>query len=119
MKYLAAIVNTLDQKKARNIQIINVSQSNPIAEYYIICDADNERQLEALANAIEDTLTTMNRNIHHIEGRKSKWVLVDASNIIIHIFHTSEREKYGLERLWSDHPRIDIEELLHYKGETQ
>ena len=119
MNYLAAIVNTLDQKKARNIQIINVSQSNPLAEYYVICDADSDRQCEALAKAVEDTLNTMNRDVHHIEGRKSKWVLVDANNIIIHIFHTSERDKYGLDRLWSDHPRIDIEELLDHKGDLQ
>lgn len=109
---LETIVKAINEKKGENILAIDVSASSPICDYFVICSANNEKQLMAIANSIDEELSKIGYEIGKIEGKGSKWLIVDASSIIIHIFEREEREKYNLEKLWSPFPTIDIEEYL-------
>jgi len=97
MDKLKHIVKHLDDKKANNIVVLDVSEITPLAQYFIICDASNTTQLRSMADSLEKSLIKSNYGFHHKEGKKeSGWILVDAQDIIIHIFLPNEREKYSL-----------------------
>ena len=110
---LEIIVKTLNEKKGEDILAIDVSKSSPICDYFVLCSATNERQLLSLANAIDDELAKNNYEIKKIDGKGSKWIIVDAKEIIVHIFTKEERESYNLEKLWAPFPKIDISEYLN------
>lgn len=109
---LELTVKTLSEKKGEDIVAIDVSKSSPICDYFVICSASNDRQMVSLANAIDEEYSKNNYQIKKIEGKGSKWIIVDASSIIIHIFAKEERENYNLEKLWSPFPTVDISEYL-------
>ena len=109
---LEIIVKAINDKKGEDILAIDVSKSSPICDYFVVCSASNERQMLSIANAIEEELEKNNYNIKKIDGKGSKWVVVDASSIFIHIFSKEEREAYNLEKLWSPFPKVDISKYL-------
>lgn len=109
---LKTVIKAINDKKGENIVTIDVSASSPICDYFVICSASNERQLMAIANSIDDELNKEGFEIKSIEGKGSKWLLVDAKSIIVHIFEKEEREKYNLEKLWGPFPVVDISEYL-------
>lgn len=113
MDKLKLIVKHLDDKKANNIVVLDVTDVTPLATYFIICDASNTTQLQSMANSLEKLLIEKNYGIHHKEGKKeSGWILVDASDIIVHIFLPNEREKYNLEKLYIDQRKLQLKRLL-------
>ena len=109
---LELIIKTLNDKKGEDIIAIDVSQSSPICDYFVICSASNERQMISLANAVDEELAKNNYDIKKIEGKGSKWIIVDARSIIIHVFAKEERENYNLEKLWEPFPKVDISKYL-------
>ena len=87
-----------------------------MSSYCIICEANSERQAKAYASLIEDELDKNNFEIHHIEGRKdNQWILVDAIDIIVHVFTKEGRVNYNLDKLWLDLEEIPVEEVLKYE----
>ena len=110
---LETIIKTLNEKKGENIVAIDVSKSSPICDYFVICSATNERQLIALANALDEELSKNNYEIKKISGKGSKWIIVDAKSIIIHLFDKVERETYNLEKLWEPFPCVDLSSYLN------
>ncbi len=114
MEAVELIIKTIDDKKGYNIVAINVEEVTPIGKYYVIASCKNERQTRSLADEIEDKLHENNLDFHHIEGRNGdgKWMLVDAEEVIVHLFTDDEREKYKLEKLWGDLPHLDINKIL-------
>ena len=110
---LKLIVKHLDDKQANNLVVINVKDITPLAEFFVICDVNNTTQLKALAETLEKKLIDFGSGIHHKEGKKeSGWILVDANEVIVHIFLTQERQKYNLEKLLIEQPRLQIKRLL-------
>lgn len=107
-KQLKLIVNVIDEKKGEDINIIDMSNVASLASYYVICSVNSERQASAIANEIEKELIKNKMPYNHTEGKRSdcKWILVDADEVIIHIFTKSEREIYNLDLLWGDQPHI-------------
>jgi len=110
---LELIIKTLSDKKGEDIIAIDVSKSSPICDYFIICSATNERQMISLANSIDEELSKNNYNIKKIDGKGSKWIIVDANSIVIHIFAKEERNNYNLEKLWEPFPKVNIDEYLN------
>ncbi len=98
------IVKTLLDKKGEDITIIDVSKRNPLCDNFIICSANNVRQLETLAKQLDDKLAENNLPTKKIQGKGSNWLIVDAGDAIVHIFTKEEREKFNLEKLWGDFP---------------
>ena len=102
MDKLKTIVKVLDEKLAEDIVVIDMSIDSPICDYFVIASASNERLLLALKDHIEDA-----------EGRKNcKWILMDYGDIVVHLFDPEERKNYGIEKLWSDKPFVQVEDIL-------
>ncbi len=97
-------------KKSWNITILNMSQSSLLADYFVICSARNNKQAQSIADNVEEVLEKEGYSIRHVEGyREGKWILVDAGEVIVHVFVEQDRQYYDLENLWCDAERIPFE----------
>ncbi len=97
------IEKILDNNKAKNITSINLKNKSYIADYMIIASGTSSRHLQALSEILVIELKKIGLDECRIEGRNSNdWKLVDANDIIIHIFHPEKREFYDLEKMWSE-----------------
>ena len=104
-------VNAALEKKARRILVLNVKKMSSLSDYFIICSGNSDRQVQAIAFFIEETLKKAGKRPIGIEGeRVGKWVLMDYGDIVIHIFYDPIRDFYDLERLWMDVPRLEIDD---------
>ena len=93
----------LDSNKAKNIVSINLKKKSHIADYMIIASGTSSRHLQSLSENLVSELKKIGINNCRIEGRESSdWKLVDAIDIIIHLFHPEKREFYDLEKMWSE-----------------
>ena len=98
-----SIEKILDNNKASNITSINLKNKSYIADYMIIASGTSSRHLQALSEILIVELKKIGLDKCRIEGRESNdWKLVDANDIIIHIFHPEKREFYDLEKMWSE-----------------
>ncbi|CAH2253550.1 Functions as a ribosomal silencing factor. Interacts with ribosomal protein L14 (rplN) [Enterococcus faecium] len=83
-----------------------------LADYFMICSANSERQINAITEEIIDKEENK-YEVKRIEGKEGgKWVLIDLGDVIVHVFHAPERSFYNLEKLWSDAPLVDLSEWL-------
>jgi len=114
MNLLNVIVKTIDDKKAEDINIIDMTNISSLASYYVICSVNSERQASAIAHELEKELLANKLPYNHTEGKysNSKWILVDAEEVIIHIFTHNEREVYNFDLLWAKQPKINYIEYL-------
>lgn len=102
----------LEDKKAGDIQIIEIGEISVIADYFIIADGENQRQLAAMQDAVDEALYKAGVSVKQVEGNnKSTWILMDYGDIIVHIFSKEDRLFYDLERIWRDGIVVDPEEL--------
>ena len=98
-------------KKAHDIVVLDVSERLVITDCFVIASAPNERQVEAIVDAVEEKLRERGIKPVRREGaREGRWVLLDFIDVVVHVQHTEERGFYGLERLWKDCRRIDVPE---------
>ncbi|MFT3661738.1 MAG: ribosome silencing factor [Gordonia sp. (in: high G+C Gram-positive bacteria)] len=99
-------------RKAENIIVLDVSEPLVITDLFVIASADNERQVNAITEEIEDKLREAGHQPLRREGvREGRWALLDYGDVVVHVQHTDERDFYGLERLWKDCPTVEIEGL--------
>ncbi len=109
MEKLKLIKKLLEDKKAEDIVVLDVSEMTNIADYFIVVTANSEVHARSIAEYLEEELSKYGYSLHHIEGLESgKWILADALDIIIHIFTKDWREYYGIEWLWSEAKRVMI-----------
>ncbi|MBQ9814380.1 MAG: ribosome silencing factor [Lachnospiraceae bacterium] len=102
----------LDEKKAVDIRIIDISKISIIADYFIIAGGTNVRQVKALADNVEEKLAKEEVVPKHVEGYSNAgWILMDYGDVIIHIFNQEDRLFYDLERIWTDGQVIERIEL--------
>jgi ribosome-associated protein len=104
-------------KKAFDLNVLAVSELTSIADYFVLCSANSERQTQAIADAVLD-------KVRQEEGVKpllvegttpGRWILIDFGDFIVHIFTEDCRRFYGLERLWGDAPNVTAE----FTGEAE
>lgn len=101
------VVNVASDKLASDIVMLDVRQVASFADYFVIMSADSTRQIQALEEDITRALKDENVRQFHREGvHNSGWVLLDFSNVIVHIFGPEERTYYDLERLWRQAPQV-------------
>jgi len=99
------------QKKADNIIAIDVSERLALTDVFLILSGDNDRQVRALVDAIAEAMLKAGARRRQCEGlEEASWVLIDYSDIVVHVQQAEAREYYALERLWKDCPRIDLPE---------
>ncbi|MFW0792706.1 ribosome silencing factor [Gordonia sp. CPCC 205515] len=99
-------------KLAHDVTVIDVSEQLVITDIFVIGSADNERQVNAIVDEVEDKLREAGHKPVRREGtREGRWTLIDYADIVVHIQHADERNFYALERLWKDCPVIEIDGL--------
>lgn len=100
-------------KSATDIVAIDVSDRLAITDVFLLATAANDRQVRAVVDAVEERLRGLGAKPIRREGeRDGRWVLIDYSDLVVHVQHTEERVFYALERLWKDCPTIDLPESV-------
>lgn len=106
---LEVIVNAISEKKGERIMVYDFSNISPFVEHVVITSASNLRQVHAIANHIASELKEKKAIYTHSEGdNTSRWILVDAKDVVVHVFLSEERDLYQLEKLYCDIP------MMHY-----
>lgn len=94
--------DTASDKKASDVMILDIQDVTTIADYFVICSGNNPRQIDAIADAVEEELHKQGARLLHREGdSETGWILLDFGDVIVHIFGSKEREYYRLERVWN------------------
>lgn len=97
-------------KMGHNIVAFDVSEQLSITDVFLIASAGNERQVGAIVDGVEEALLKVGRKPVRREGdRENRWVLLDYGGVVVHIQRDTEREFYGLDRLYRDCPLIEVE----------
>ncbi len=105
-------IKALEDKKAEDIRVIDISRISVLADYFIIASGSNRNQIQTLCDTVEEELGRAGQTVKQIEGYDSaNWVLLDFKDIIVHIFDKENRLFYDLERIWCDGKTISPEEL--------
>lgn len=106
---LTTAYNAADDKKALDIVVLNMEGVSLMADQFIICHANSERQVQAIAKEVIDQATEFGVPVRRLEGFDSgRWVLADLGDVVVHVFHKDERDNYNLEKLWGDAPRLEM-----------
>ncbi|MCT6923266.1 MULTISPECIES: ribosome silencing factor [Bacillales] len=101
-----------DDKHAEDIVVLNMGNISLLADYFIICHGNSDRQVQAIARELQEKAHENGYEVKRVEGfDTARWILVDMGDVVAHVFHKDERAYYNLERLWGDAPQLDAPEL--------
>ncbi len=106
------VLKGMQEKKASDIVVIDLkSMKNAVSDYFVICSANSDTQLDAIARSVEEEVSkAIQQNPWQSEGRTNKeWILLDYVDVVVHIFLKEKREFYALEELWGDAPIRHVE----------
>jgi len=107
LKAAAVLIN----KKALDVVIIDIAEKSSFADYFVIASGGSERQVGTLAGEIEDQFAKEGILTRSVEGKQtSGWILMDFGDVIVNIFTVEQRERYKIEKVWSDCSFITIDE---------
>jgi len=98
-KRIAALAQT---KKGSDVIIMNLRKLTTVTDYFVVCSADSDIQVRAIADAVEDGMEQEGVAPWHKEAGSANWILLDYVDVVLHVFHKHTREFYSLERLWGD-----------------
>ena len=109
-KAVAGAVRAARDKKAFEVVVLDLRKAGGFTDYFVICTGANARQINAIADGVEDTLKEdLGERPAHTEGvHKSEWILLDYFNFVVHVFSRDCRAFYGLERLWGNAERYEL-----------
>jgi ribosome-associated protein len=111
IELVRAAAEAARDKLAQEVIAFDVSEQLALTDAFLICSAANQPQMQAVQDSIEERLLTLGAKPVRREGqREGRWVLLDFSDIVVHLMHVEERVYYALERLWSDCPIIELPE---------
>ncbi|KZT78096.1 Ribosomal silencing factor RsfA [Lactiplantibacillus plantarum] len=111
---LQLTVEAADDKRADDIVALDVAEVSLMADYFVILSADSKRQVQAIADNIIDFVRKAGSDVKSVEGRTAgEWVLIDAGDVIVHVFQKDARAHYNLEKLWSDAPIVDVAQWVN------
>lgn len=110
---LVLAARAADDKRAEDIVVLNMQGISPLADYFVICHGNSDKQVQAIAREVKEQAHEAQIDVKRMEGfEEARWVLVDLGDVVVHVFHKDERDYYNLERLWGDVPREDVTEEL-------
>jgi len=99
------------EKKARDILILDLARLTSAAERFVLCTADSETQVKAIADHVVEKLAEDGSRVWHTEGEQGRrWILLDFVDVVVHVFHSETREFYSLETLWGDAPAVRFDD---------
>ena len=103
------IAGALCSKKGEEVFMIDIAEKSSFADYFVMASASSERQLEALKDAIEDTLEPAGIFPKRVEGQKqSGWILMDYGDVVVNILTAEMRARYNIEKIWADCEFIEV-----------
>jgi ribosome-associated protein len=106
-KHLQSASLAAEEKLAGKVTVLDLRGLASFTDYFLICHGRSERQVQAIADQVMDSLRDEKQRPLSVEGyRLAEWILIDYGDFVVHVFSESRREFYGLERLWSDAPVI-------------
>lgn len=106
---LELIVKAADDRLAQDIVAMEVGNLTPLADYFVVMHSSNEKQMGAIVDAIIEAAHKANVEIKNVEGKGGgKWILIDAYDVVVHVFYHSERAHYNIEKVWKDAPLVDV-----------
>lgn len=106
------VIEALEDKKAEDIKVIDISEVSVIADYFIIAGGSNANQIQALSNNVEEKLGKAGYPVKQVEGYETaNWILMDFQDVIVHIFDKENRLLYDLERIWRDGKQIATDDI--------
>jgi len=104
---VAAAVAAADERQAVDLKVLDLAGVSDFTDYFLICSGTNDRQVSAIADAVDGALRELKVRPLHQEGSNSgRWVLLDYGDFIVHVFRDETRRFYALERLWGDAPEV-------------
>lgn len=90
-------------KKGQDVKLLDLRGLSPLTDYFVIASASNVQLTQAIAEHVEEAVEAAGGRLRHREGREAaRWILLDFGDVVVHVFHSDEREFYSLERLWAD-----------------
>jgi len=100
------LIEWIEAKGGEDIEVVDLEGKSVLADYFIIASGNNERQVKAISDHVQEQAAKLELRPKGIEGeRTARWILLDYYDIIVHIFHKEEREFYNIERLWKEGAR--------------
>ena len=108
-EWAEAAFDVADEKQASNIVLLDVREACDFADYFVIMTAESNRQLRALVQDVDERMSALGANPHHVEGtHNSGWILMDYGDLIIHLMGPDERDFYGLETVWTKSRQLRV-----------
>ena len=100
-------VAAADDRKALDLKVLHLQKISDFTDYFLICSGTSERQVQAIADAVQEKLREHRVRPLHVEGyNRAQWVLIDYGDLVVHVFQEEPRRYYALERLWGDAPEV-------------
>lgn len=112
-RQVSEAIAACQDKKAEQVTILELEKdSGAFTDYFVVCSGTNPRQIQAIADAVDERIETLGLRPTHTEGYKqAEWVLLDYVDFVVHIFSENARRYYDLERLWKSARRLEPAEL--------
>jgi ribosome-associated protein len=108
---IAKAVRAALDKKAFDVVVLDLRRTPAFTDFFLLCSGQNTRQVQAIADAVEEALRAAKIRPSHVEGyERAEWILMDFFTFIVHVFTPQTRAFYSLERLWGDAARIEVAE---------
>ncbi|MGH8685222.1 MAG: ribosome silencing factor [Nitrosospira sp.] len=118
-KLVKTVVAALDEIKARDIEVLDVTKMTDLFDRMIIASGDSTRQTKAIASNVQEKVKAGGGAVYGMEGGETgEWVLVDLGNVLVHVMQTSVRAHYNLEELWAEAKKVNKKALEASKSKT-
>ena len=109
---LKVIIDALQDNKAEDIRVIDISNVSVIADYFVIASGSNTNQIQAMVDNVEEEMFKAGFDDPKVEGyNTASWILLDYEDVIVHVFSEDDRAFYNIERIWRDGNEVDINSL--------
>ena len=111
-KVIDVAIEAAQDKKASGVVVLDLKKAGAFTDYFVICSAANPRQVQAIADAVEEALKGQKQRPSLVEGyARAEWILLDYFDFVIHVFSKHARDFYGLDRLWGSATRIEYPDV--------
>ena len=102
-KFACVVARILDEKIAKDISILNISNVSSFADYFVICSAQTNTQVKALTENLADKVKSLFKRLPlgKENDQKNRWNLIDYGDVVVHILHQDDREAYAIEKFWN------------------
>lgn len=107
------VADLMISKKAQDVVILDLKKLTSATDYFVICSADSDTQVKAVADAVREGMESYDERVWHYEGYQAlKWIVLDYVDVVAHIFYKEDRTFYNLDRLWGDAKRTEVTDSL-------